>query len=203
MLTLLPQEPLPAENTAHLHRERLGKLGDDGRARDCHGRRDETKNTIASMDPLVGLSQCSRMQRHPGRQGDIAVYCIVIHSTAKLFVLVALGRSSFPRPEASEHRPCLERHRLLIRHFCDEQGLATTASSQTGHVTSSTVSWLHLILVVFGLYSLGCFVVFGLCTNLSFLALAFHQTETPHQSLSSVFFFWGVCSDLLCVPIAA
>ena len=80
------------------------------------------------MDHYLRPGQRSSKREHPGiHEGVIASCRVVLHSTAKHFVLADFVRGLFRSFKSStQEQASPARHRLLIRHHEAEQGLATT-----------------------------------------------------------------------------
>ena len=80
------------------------------------------------MDHYLRPGQRSSKREHPGiHEGVIASCRVVLHSTAKHFVLADFVRGLFRSFKSStQEQASPARHRLLIRHHEAEQGLGTT-----------------------------------------------------------------------------
>ena len=114
----------PAAYTAHLLRGLPDKHADDSGAHDGFWRRDEPRRITAGMDHPLRPRQRSSKPEHPGiHEGVIASFRVVLHSTAKHFVLADFLRGSFAQ---LQEQASPARHRRLIRHHEAEQGLART-----------------------------------------------------------------------------
>ena len=93
------------------------------------------RSKLASMDPSLALGQHSSEVTVAAMKASLlhAALCFIPpQSTSYLLPRGSLPQLQELHPKTIEHYPCPVRHRRLIRHLGDEEGLATTVGIRIG-----------------------------------------------------------------------